>query len=286
MRNKRITISLLVLAAVFAWAGAAYAQDLTELSAKLNSKKVEDRRSALHSLRQIGTPEAARIALRSLSDKNEMVRATAASVVCILPAPESVPLLAPLLNDKDAFVRRETAYALGKTSAGEAVAPIDERLRIEKDHEVQSALAIALGGIGNPAGVSSLVNVLNQKPVEDEEFVRRSAARSIGLIAERSRTGKSDETTPQNFLPDRYKDDLSNVRSADLSYFREAGRILIGILQSNLESADTKREAAFALGAIGDPAFKSVLEPLTKSDDSYLAEIAREALKRLSNQKQ
>lgn len=286
MRNAPLTIRLLMLVSGLVAAGSVHAQDLAELSAKLRSKKAEDRRDALHSVRRLGTPESARLALPALRDRYAAVRATAAGAVAALPASEALSNLAPMLRDQSEFVRREAAYALGKTRAGEAVGYLVERLRIEKNREVQAALAIALGDIGNPAAVAHLVSRLNRKPVEDEEFVRRSAARAIGLIAQKTRTGRMDETTPQNFLPDIYKDDLSNVRSADPEYFREAGKLLTKILQTDLESEDTKREAAFALGAIGDPTFRDVLEPLTKSEDDYLAEIAREALRRLSAQRQ
>jgi HEAT repeat protein len=50
------------------------------------------------------------------------------------------------------------------------------------------------------------------------------------------------------------------------------------VLENNNESDDTRRESAFALGAIGDAAAKPVLQRFVSSPDPYLAEICREAL--------
>ena len=51
--------------------------------------------------------------MSALSDNEPIVRATAASSVTFLPKPEAAAALLPLLGDKDEFVRREAAYALG-----------------------------------------------------------------------------------------------------------------------------------------------------------------------------
>lgn len=262
--------------------GSTAAQSLEGLSAQLKAKRVEDRRAALHKLREIGTPEAGMAALPALADRDAAVRATAASVVILMRSAEVVAALARNLDDKDAFVRKETAYALGRTE-GAAVAPMTGRLRTENEPEVKTALAVALGDLGNPAGIPVLVDLLVDSPKEETGFLRRSAARSIGRIAQATRTGRRDETSPVSFLPEKFKDDLSKTLPADPAYFRKAGEILLKVVGNDAESDDTRREAAYALGAIGDPAYRVALEALVGSQDNYLAEIAREALKRLSS---
>ncbi|HLM03129.1 MAG TPA: hypothetical protein VK400_18905, partial [Pyrinomonadaceae bacterium] len=64
--------------------------------------------------------------------------------------------------------------------------------------------------------------------------------------------------------------------------FRPAINVLIETLQNPREANDIKRESAFALGAIGDAAAIPVLQANSNSEDYYLAEIAREALQKLS----
>ena len=60
--------------------------------------------------------------------------------------------------------------------------------------------------------------------------------------------------------------------------FAAAMRTLTTVVNNKLEVQDTRREAAFAIGAIGSPSSVTLLETLAKSDDPYLAEISREAL--------
>ena len=93
------------------------------------------------------------------------------------------------------------------------------------------------------------------------------------------RTGKPGVLTLQNFLPDKYKDTAVNTSIAvRSSSFATAVTILTQVLQNKNESDDTRREAAYALGAIGDRTATSVLQAHRNSSDPYLAEICREAL--------
>src|SRR6266480_3634132 len=128
---------------------------------RLSSADVEERRDALTRLRSMHNPDASRAALPGLTDPQAIVRASAAAAILSLPPEESVANLIPLLNDKDEFVRREIAYALGKTRNRTAVSPLIERLLSDKMDSVQAAAAIALGEIGDETAVSSLAAVLN-----------------------------------------------------------------------------------------------------------------------------
>ena len=240
----------------------------------------EQKRSALFEIRNLQTEQASRLAIPALKDTNEIVRATAASSVIFVPKIEAVNALTPLLNDKAEFVRREAAYALGNVGSLEAAAPLLGHLQKEKLFEVRNAVVIALGQSGDPSAIEPLVKILKRSPKEDEEFLRRSAARSIGQIAQIIRTGKRSVLTPQNFLPDKYKDtgesEIANT-SVQLQFI-DAVAVLTQVLKSKNESNDTRREAAFALGEIGSTHAVSVLRSHLKSPDPYLAEICKEAL--------
>jgi HEAT repeat protein len=121
--------------------------------------------------------------------------------------------------------------------------------------------------------------VLKTRVREDSEFLRRSAARSIGQIAQINITGNASVLTPQNFLPEKFKDlGASDAIGTTSRNFTAATDVLIAVLQNKNEADDTRREAAYALGAIGDQRAVSVLQSYLLSSDPYLAEICKEAL--------
>jgi len=264
-------------------ATAARAQDITVLETTIRTGTSEQKRDALFQIRNLSSEIASRAAVPALKDPDPIVRATAASSVVFLPEPAVVAALTPNLNDKDAFVRKETAHALGKIESPDAAPALIELLRREKDLEVKAAIAIALGQTGNHIAVDQLTTILKRKPKEDEEFLRRSAARSIGQIAQITRTGKVRVVTPQSFLPDQFKDLTGDDLTAQYPGFNSAVATLNSILQNQREADDTRREAAFALGAIASRESITVLESSRNSSDPYLAEIAREALAKIAS---
>jgi len=200
--DPRLVIILCVLFLPF----PALAQtNLDDLRNKIAVGSTEEKRSALFEIRSLHTEEASRIAVPALSDKIDIVRATAVSSIIFLPHDESLRLLLPLLKDGSEFVRRETAFALGELGEPTAAHDLIENLNGESSIENRSAAAIALGKVGNPEAIEPLAVILKTKPTESQGFLRGAAARSIGEIAQAIRFGKHQPTTPQNFLPDKYK---------------------------------------------------------------------------------
>ena len=129
------------------------------------------------------------------------------------------------------------------------------------------------------SAVASLLDVLRSRPRSEDEFLRRSAARSVGQIAQINVTGNPSVLTPQNFLPDKFKDLGSSDSTGPVpSPLVAAVDVQTGVLQNKNESDDARREAAFALGAIGDSRSVPVLQAYVSSPDPYLAEISREAI--------
>jgi len=180
-------------------------------------------------------------------------------------------------------VRSEAAYALGEAGDDLAARPLIQTMQKDSSDPARSAAAAALGKIGDVFAADALSAILQKKPRGTDENLRRSAARSIGQIAQIIRTGKKRVETPQNFLPEKYKDrkpDAEPVTSSFLS-FRNAVPILISVLLNRKEVDDVRREAAFALGAIGDISARPALSGYLSSPDNYLAEICREALLKL-----
>lgn len=289
-RAPRFSSALVFLCLLCLFAGNIFAQTNLEFFAEtIRRGNVEQKRDALFQIRNLESAEASCLAVPALIDKSEIVRATAAASVVFLPGDESLAVLSPLLNDKKELVRREAAYALGATMNPNAVNSLLQVLQKDKISAVRAAAVIALGAIADASAVSELVKIIRRKPTEKDEFLRRSAARSIGQIAQIIQTNKLAIQTPEDFQNDK------NIRIAAPKYknlieafpvFQTANQALIQILQNTRgESDDVKRETAFALGAIGDASATAVLQSNTNAEDYYLAEISREALRkiRLSN---
>jgi HEAT repeat protein len=284
-----------ILFVLFVFPGKSFAQkedvfaDWTArssfLSQQISGGTTEQKRGALLEIRNLETADASRIAVSALRDASEIVRATAAASVVFLPTDEAARNLLPILRDKKPLVRREAAYALGQVRNPGAISSLLQVAQKDKVLEVRNAAVIALGEIGDVSAVNELVKFLQRKPQTKEEFLRRSAARSIGQIAQIVQTGRLEAVTPENFLPEPYKPlSRSNYPKLIESFppFRFAIALLIQILQNPKEFQDVKREAAFALGAIGDESAVPILQNNLGSEDYYLAEICRESLKKIA----
>jgi HEAT repeat protein len=252
----------------------------------INRGSVEQKRDALLQIRNLQTAEASRIAVPALKDSSEIVRATAALSVIFLPKNEAFTVLSPLLQDKDALVRRETAYALGKVGDSNAVNQLLQIFQKDKILEVRNAAIVALGEIGDVSVIPELTSILQRKLSSKEDFRRRSAARSIGQIAQIIQTNETKVLTPENFLPEKFKrietPKYENL-SARFPVFQTAAASLIRVLQNPKEADDVRREAAFALGTIGDEAATAILQANLTAEDYYLAEICRESLLKIKN---
>ncbi len=190
---KRFAAILLLAAGL---AVVSYGQDEDRYRDIFGSENVEAKRTALLEIRNLHSEAASRAAIPALTDRKVAVRAAAATAVIYLPGPEAVSVLTPLLNDKAAFVRGEAAFALGKVGDASATQALIDSLRKDKAREVRSAVAIAMGKIGDPNAVAALTAVLTGKPSGDNELLRRSAARSIGEIANAVRSANTDGNLP------------------------------------------------------------------------------------------
>ncbi len=229
--------------------------EIQKQQGRLSSPDAEERRDALMRLGSMRLVAGSRAAVLALNDPAPIVRATAAKAILSLGSEESVTLLLPLLNDRDEFVRRESAYALGLTRSRSATAALSERLLNDKEDGVRAAAAVALGEIADEAAVVALVGTLApdlsapskaKKKREPNEFVLRAAAVALGRI--RSRAGTA---------------------------------ALVSALSNEKLSSDVRREAARSLGLIGDPAAAQALRAAATAADPYLSEIAQNALRKL-----
>ena len=227
---------------------------------RLASSESEERRDAVMRLGAMKRPESSRAAASALRDSSSIVRATATRSVLSLSSNEAAALLLPLLQDKDEFVRQETAYALGETRSRLATPALMALLEKEKKDGVRGATAVALGQIGDEAAVISLAELLGRRvpasgiinrvrrsKKDENEFVRRAAAHSLGQIRSRA-----------------------------------AVPALVAILEDERAPDDVRREAANSLGLIGDPAAVPALRGVLAASDPYLSRIASDALLKIA----
>jgi len=223
---------------------------------RLDSIEPEERRDALMRLGNFKRPDASRAAAKGLSDPVPIVRVTAAHAVVSLPSDEAAGLLIPLLRDKTEFVRQEVAYALGDTKSRLAVQPLAEVLLGDKLNSVRGAAAVALGRLADESAVVSLAQVLTGSYPKKgknsvDAFILRAAAHSLGQI-------KSKAGVPA----------------------------LIEALRNEQNETDVRREAAIALGAIGDVSAAPALQSAAASSDPYLARVALVSLHALAGVKE
>jgi HEAT repeat protein len=234
-------------------------REIEKLRAQLSSSEIEARRDALVRLGNLRRVESSRVAAGSLNDASDMVRATAAHATLSLPANELVDLVVPMLNDKSEFVRQQVAYALGEAKSNRAVPALVASLAGDKLDSVRAASAVALGNIADQSAVLSLTAILDGGPLpatngkkkksaghKENEFVARAAAHSLGQI-------RSPLAVPS----------------------------LARALTDPNSPGDLRREAAAALGAIGDDSASPALRAAREDEDPHLAAIVTQALKQI-----
>ena len=275
---------LLVLLILLSFGFPAPAQNVDEYSRVLRGSDVEAKRDVLFRIFNEANEESARAAAISLTDTNEIVRATAVKCIVFLPKTEAAGLLFPLLTDKAPFVRKETALAIGKLREPTGFDQLSNAFSREKDSEVKSVLVEAIGQSGNPAAYSMLSAVLAKKPKDDQVFLRRTAARAIGRIAQRQQTSDPYVVTPESTLDSKH-DTFTQFRYKDLSAgsnsAASAVEVLTVVVKNTKEADDVRREALFALGSIASPRSIELLKTAVSSNDPYFAEIGREALRKM-----
>jgi HEAT repeat protein len=237
--------------------------EIDKQRSRLNSLEVEERRDAVSRLGSMHHPDASRAALPALNDSMAIVRATASSAILSLPGDESANSLVPLLSDKDEFVRQETSYALGKTRSRAAVSPLSELLLGDKDDGVRGAAAVALGEIGDSAAVSSLTHVL------DPQFAQPASAPG------KKKKSKKIKKEANRFVLRAVAHSLGQIKSS------AAVPTLVALLQDTNAEDDVRREAAVALGAIGDQSALPALREVLIARDPYLSQAAQEAIRRI-----
>jgi HEAT repeat protein len=208
---------------------------------QLKSSSEEERREAAMQLARPKSEAAFRALASAVNDRSPQVRAAVVASLAERGDESAVPIISVrLATDKDQFVRKAAAYALGRFHEGERTAALTGALR-DKDPEVRAAAATSLGDHPDHEAVAPLASALSDK----NDFVRAQAARALGVNG-----SAAVQTVPA----------------------------LIALLTKE-EDAEVKRQAASALGQIGDRSALPALERARHDKDPYLAQAASDAIK-------
>ena len=218
-------------------------EEIARLKASLTSSDEEERRNAVLTLATIGTPAAAAALATVVDDSSPKVRAAAIAGLGYTGDQNYVPLASALLaRDKEVFVRKAAAYALGRLRGPVATTALVEALKY-KEAEIRGAAAAALAEYAATSAIEPLMRLLNDK----SDFVRAQAARALGING---------------------------------SAARAAIPALIKVLDSD-KSIEAKQEAAIALGSIGDRSALPALNRAQRDEGPYLSRAAIDAIKRI-----
>ena len=220
--------------------------EISRYAAALQTGDEEERRHAVVMLGAMRDPATIDALRTALDDKAARVRAVALAALSWLKELSLAPLIATYATkDKSPFVRKAAAYALGQFDSGEATAALAAALR-DKDLEVRGAAAVSLSNRPDAAAIEPLTAALADKSA----FVRAHAAAALGV----------------------------NGRAAAQAVPR-----LVKVLTTD-EDHEARRQAATALGRIGEPSALPALEHAGHSSDPYLSQAAHEAVSQIKRQ--
>jgi HEAT repeat protein len=133
-----------------------------------------------------GMREVATVELTQVLDKGTGRARVGAALVCgRLQLKEAVPSLLYLIDDASPDVRANVAIALGDMRATEAVAPLTNRLVLEKDRWTKIQIIQAFEKIADKSTIPSLIDLL-----DDEDAQVRSRASNVLTNITRQRFGE------------------------------------------------------------------------------------------------
>jgi HEAT repeat protein len=115
----------------------------------------------------LGDPRATPL-LREALGKEDEVRAAAAEALGQLGDTNSVPALTALLDDPKFEVRKNAAAALGRLRGAAAVPTLLQALERDSNDELRAGICRALGQIGDPTALATMLKVLPQMTSQRE----------------------------------------------------------------------------------------------------------------------
>lgn len=196
--------------------------------------------------------------LRQIKSKNRDTRYRAVEKLGNAGRAKAVMTLVSLLQDSDHAIRNQAAEALGKIGDMRAVEPLIVALQ-HADYSLRETSARALGKIGDARAIEPLIAALQ----DSNYYVRGQAAEALEALSYQP----ADETQQA----------ILYVAKKRWWKAIELGAVAVKPLVVALKGSDTyvRREAAEALGKIGDArAVESLIAVLGRSDNEVQTKAA------------
>jgi HEAT repeat protein len=213
--------------------------EIQELIAGLDAVDTVTQDQAIDALVKMG-PTAVDPLIDALKDRNLYLRKGAALALGQIKDPRAVDPLIAVLEDESSSVRRNAAQALGEIGDPLAVDPLLNVFQDDEDSQVRQKAAEALGKIDDVRAVEPLIAALQ----DTDPFIPREAALALGKIGDARAVDPLIEAYKANAI---YGDDLKQVLIM-------IGAPSVDALIAVLKDGDTEIQylAVEALGEIGD----------------------------------
>lgn len=231
---------------------------------------------AVRLLGALKSQEALKCLIEALDHDDQLVRAGAAEALGEIGLEESVSALTKVVNSEKLkwdLSKVKAVEALGKIGLDESVTILVQALN-DKDDDVRTHAAMALGQIGSKVAIDPLVLVLQN---DQSDFVVSSAAEALIKI---------DRESSISIFLDSLNSDNEITRHNAADALGSIGSIiavkpLLTVLKND-QQRDVRDSAVKALGKIGsEEAILGIKEAL-QDKDNYVRESAAWALSELS----
>jgi HEAT repeat protein/beta-lactamase regulating signal transducer with metallopeptidase domain len=230
------------------------------------------REAAANSLGEIDDNRAVPHLIEALrAEKVGAVKVQIVEALSEIDDPSAVAAVATVVRDPSVAVRRAAVSALGELEDPSAVTALISAAR-DEDMEVRQGVASALGSIENPAGMETLT-MLTRDAHHD---VRKEAISSLAHF-EDSRTLGAFVAALKDEHPDVRAQAADAIHNID--GITKAPAELIDLLRDT--NREVRKQAAHALGSIGDEAAVPGLKRAVSDSDTEVRRTAVESLKEI-----
>lgn len=152
---------------------------LEQISRRLESPSVKDRKLALAALREVPPEDAVPLIKKVIHDENQQVRSMAVFSLGLKPTEECLSILIEVLQtEPDYGVRADAAGALGYLEDVRAFEPLVRAFYEDTEWLVRFSAAVALGNLKDPRARDVLVQALSSPEV----VLHQAAIAALGEI--------------------------------------------------------------------------------------------------------
>lgn len=178
----------------------------------------EERPRIIDEMQSVGADTAIALLAAKLADPDMEIRCAAILPLLFLDAGRTIDLVLSMLNDPEVTVRWHACGCLHDFGDERAVGPLISVLAGDPDPQVRGTAAYALGGIGNPAAIPTLLKALDTDHEFDElgHSTSSSAATALDDILGTDETRIRVSDSLRQIRPGKPDLDLLRHRATEL----------------------------------------------------------------------